>query len=132
MTCKTYMFTRLAAVLTLLTVLCGFHGTAQVADSMIVDVARLNFYEQINDQCWFVAAPKGSVPTEKIPQLDYRSDNIRKYKDGFPESLLEKDNFLKFVLSNSSDSVMEVYISPAIYFRRIALYKASDFTPQAT
>jgi signal transduction histidine kinase len=132
MTCKTYMFTRLAAMLTLLTVLFSLHGTAQVADSMIVDVGKLNFYEQINDQCWFVAAPKGSVPTEKIPQLDFRSDKIRKYKDGFPESLMEKDNFLKFVLTNSSDSVKEVCLSPAIYFRKITLYKASDFTPQAS
>lgn len=126
------MFTRLAALLTLLTVLFGNSGTAQVADSMIVDVGKLNFYEQINDQCWFVAAPKGSVPTEKIPQLEYRSDKILKYKDGFPESLLEKDNFLKFVLTNSADTLKEVCLSPAIYFRKITLYKASGFGPQAT
>lgn len=126
------MFTRLAAMLTLLTVLFSFHGTAQVADSMTVDVGKLNFYEQINDQSWFVAAPKGSVPTEKIPQLEYRNDKIRKYKDGFPESLLEKDNFLKFVLTNSSDTVIEVCLSPAIYFRKITLYKASDFSSQAS
>lgn len=132
MTCKTNMFTRLAAALTLLTVLTASRGTAQVADSMIVDLGRLSFYKQINDQCWFASAPKASVPAEEIPQLPFRNDNIRRFKEGFPESLLEKDNYLKFILYNSADTARAICLSPAIYFRDISLYKASGEGTDAT
>lgn len=126
------MFTRLTAGLVLLTLLSHFTGTAQVADSMVVDIGKIRFYEQINDQSWFISAPKGTVPAEHIPRLDFSKKWINKYRLDFPDSLLQKDNYLKFILCNSADTMREIYISPAIYFSNISLYKASDESADAS
>jgi signal transduction histidine kinase len=131
MTWKSYMFNRLAAGpiiigLTILSVFITTPGKAQTPDSMVIDVGKIRFYEQINDQSWFAAVPKGTVAVDSLPYLNFRSDRIRRYKDGFPQSLMEKDNVLKFILYNSADTVREVLLSPAIYFTKINLYKASD------
>jgi signal transduction histidine kinase len=116
----------IAIGLTLLSVFVTLQGLAQVPDSMVIDISKLKFYEQIDDQCWLASAPKGKVTKDRIPHLNYRSDQIRTYRGNPPDELLEKDNFLKFVLYNSADTVQEVLMSPAIYFSRITLYKASD------
>lgn len=130
------MFSRLKAGpiaigLTLLSVFVTLQGLAQVPDSMIVDVGKLRFYEQIDDQCWLASAPKGKITPDKIPHLTYRSDEIRTFKGDPPDELLERDNFLKFILYNSADTVREILLSPAIYFSRIAVYKATDETANA-
>jgi signal transduction histidine kinase len=136
MTCKTNLNTWRAAGpliigITLLTVFGTLKGMAQVPDSMIIDVAKVRFYEQIHDQCWFVSTDKGKYPIDSIPHLPFRSDRIRKYKDGFSKVFMERANYLKFILYNSADTVREVLLSPAIYFNYIQLYQASDTSVNA-
>lgn len=130
------MFLRLTAGpiaigLTLLSVFVWTLAAAQAPDSMVADVSKFSFYEQINDQSWFANLPKGEATAENIPTLPFSSKHILRYKSAFPDSLIEKDNVLKFILYNSADTAVEVLFSPAIYFSRITLYKASDESEQA-
>jgi signal transduction histidine kinase len=137
MTRKTNMLFRLASApaIIILTILFAFISTpaaAQAPDSMVVDVSKIRFYEQINDQSWLACLPKGTAKADNIASLPFRSENLLKYVWGFPDTLIEKDNVLKFILYNSADTAIEVLFSPAIYFSRITIYKASDESPNAT
>jgi signal transduction histidine kinase len=105
--------------------LLSINSYAQEPDSMTIDVAKVRFYELINQKCWFAHQPKGLVPVSAIPSLPYSNKYVRKYQNGFPDSLVEEDNFLKFVLYNSADTVKNIIISPAVYCKTINLYRAS-------
>jgi signal transduction histidine kinase len=142
MTVKTNMMARLCAgqfaaalqltfigrwMLTAIITCCSLAAFAQSADSGAVDVARIRFTKHIYDQCWFYAAPKGSTSPEQFPAYPYiRSARHMLRLMDVPDTLMERDNLLKFIVYNSSDSVEEICVSPGMYCNVIELYKAEQ------
>ena len=112
-------------VLAVMATCCSLVSFAQSPDSGAIDVSRIRFTRQIYDLCGFYAAPKGSATPEKIPTYPYRNKQIIRLMD-VPDTLMERDNLLRFTVYNSSDSVEEICVAPGIYCNVIDLYKAGE------
>jgi signal transduction histidine kinase len=113
-----------ALIFSILLLFCTYSGQGQEKDTMTVDVARVRFMQLIDEQCWFASLPKRTVPDAEIPLLNF-TPNVERYHPNIPARLMENDNFLKFILYNSADSVKDVCVLPAFYCRTISIYKAS-------
>jgi signal transduction histidine kinase len=107
-------------------------GHAQDADTMTIDVTKVRFSKGIQEHVWFTSRPKMEVTDSEIPQLQFRSDLVRKYNPRFPDKLIEKDIFLKIVVDNSSDSIENLCFLPAFFCRNIKIFKASPGDPSGT
>lgn len=109
--------TLLAGLLILL--LCSsLSGLAQT-DSNLIDVAKLRWFK--NDIVGFDLSvqPKGKTTDAAIATLPYNT-----LQKGLPEIYMERDLFLRFTLSNTSDSVKEVYFLPGFYCKNIRVFQA--------
>ncbi len=104
-----------------------FEGFAQ-NDTLMIDVAHIRLDSSIAKQCWFTTRPKGeAVPDSAIPLLPFKPGAIAKYYPHYPPaaSLIEKDNYLKFFLYNSGDSVKDLVFLPGFYCWKIELFKST-------
>ncbi|MFT3824619.1 MAG: 7TM diverse intracellular signaling domain-containing protein [Chitinophagaceae bacterium] len=112
------------SILLLLTI----KASAQQADSGVIDISHIRFHDPIINQCWFIAAPKGTISNSQLPQLQYKKGKINQQS---LSKYIEQDNFLKFTLYNGADTAVKMFFVPGIYTKNIELFKAPASRPDS-
>src|SRR5262249_11680076 len=103
---------------------------ARQSDSITADIAKFRFDDYFGPRCLFATSSQGAVPEKEIPLLHFQPGRIDHAHPRSPaDSLMEKDNYLRFILYNSSDTIKEVCFLPGFYCRDIRLFKASPDDP---
>ncbi len=109
-------------LLTIISCLLLLRPAAQVIDAAVVELADLHHFDSSNKKYAFVSTPKNTVADAAIPSL-FQSAKPRR-QGPVPDSLMERDCFVRFILHNNSDTVREVYFVAGYYLHTLQLYKA--------
>jgi signal transduction histidine kinase len=96
---------------------------SQTVDSSIIRLSRVHFFDSIEKKCFRVAEPIGAVPDKDIPLI--RFPDKATTRRTVPDSLMEKDCFLKFTVYNDTDSSGRFFFNPGYSIRNAAIYGAS-------
>src|SRR5450432_3124601 len=112
----------LASLLLLVGAQCAY---TQPNPPQSIDLAGIGIMNDMADST-FVAFSnsKGLAPAE-LPSLPF-SKGTRQFSQFIPPSLVNATTIMKFILSNSSDSVQNVFFCPGFLFRSIDLYKMDE------
>jgi len=66
---------------------------------------------------------KNAIPDEKLFNIEFTDSLPGAWRSRVPPSVIEKELLLKFYLSNTSDSLEQLYFYPAAYCNSIRLFK---------
>jgi signal transduction histidine kinase len=107
-----------AGVLVLL--LFSSHFSYAQPDSGAIDVAKIRLFRAETEGFQLSVHPKQEVSDSAIPSLSWR-----RFSSQLPPEYMEKDIFLRFVFTNSSDSAKEFFFLPGYYVRHLKIFQAS-------
>lgn len=116
-------------LLALLCCLIIFRSHGQTGDTSVIHLDHLRFFDSVEKKCYLYAAPKNKVKVAEIPYLPYAAKPMR--RRSVPDSLIEKECFLKLILYNNTDTVREVYFVPGYHLRDIEMYTTQLNTPSS-
>ncbi len=97
---------------------------ADSARMVAIDLARTGIIDDIADDVQVCFSNVKEIPPTALPALRF-SQSARKYYQFIPPGLVNGRAIMKFVLSNSSDSIQQVFFCPGFLFRQIDLFKSS-------
>src|SRR5882724_3496448 len=111
-------------------VLLSISGYSQEPDTTSADISNFRFEDYLGAKCFLATTARGSLPDREIPKLNFQPNHISNVHLRFPpDSMMEKDNYMRIVLYNSSDTIKEFCFLPGFYCRSIELFKSSVNDP---
>jgi signal transduction histidine kinase len=90
-----------------------------------MDVGKLRFFSDLYKSMRYEIIPT-NAPATAVISTDINknlSETWRRHR--VPADIIEHDLLVKFTLSNTSDSLQQVYFYPGAYFEKIELYRVS-------
>jgi signal transduction histidine kinase len=112
----------LASLLSLIGAQCAYTQPNQPPS---VDLASTGIMDDISDYTLVSFSNAGILSPSGLPALPFSKDT-RKFSQFIPPGLVNATTIMKFALSNSSDSVQNVFFCPGFLFRSIYLFKMDD------
>src|SRR6516165_4852659 len=88
-----------------------------------IDAANIRFSKNMYRFVQVSVREKNSVSDEQLSTLPITDSLPRGWRNRFPPSVIEKELFLKFYLSNSTDSFQKLFFYPGAYFNSIRIFE---------
>jgi two-component system, NarL family, sensor histidine kinase DesK len=104
-------------------VLISFFSHAQTITDSAVDATAIQFASSINEYVLFETCDK-PVADDSIPFLNFTKKIPGKTSMSVPYEMVSKTVYLKFLMKNTSDSLLHVYLFPGFYYTEIEVFSA--------
>ena len=88
-----------------------------------IDAANIRFAKNMYRFVQVNVREKDSTIDAQLPTLNIVDSLPRVWRNRFPPSVIEKELFIKFYLSNSTDSVQTLFFYPGAYFNSIRIFE---------
>jgi len=123
---KTAVFAKFYLVFSLVPLLaltgCSSSYQHSLSTPDTVDVANIRFAKNMYRFVQVQVRDKNTTRDDELGNLNITDSLPRIWRSRFPPSIIEKELFLKFKLSNHSDSIQKLYFYPGAYFNSIRLF----------
>jgi hypothetical protein len=88
-----------------------------------VDAGNIRFAKNMYRFVQVNVREKNSTTNEQLQSLEFSDSLPRIWRNRFPPSVIEKELFLRFYLSNSGDSTQKLFFYPGAYFNSITIFE---------
>ena len=92
-------------------------------DKNTIDISKVHFSTPLNDIAFFEATDT-AVAEDAMPQLRFSQKLLQGFPPDIPLKVSGKNIFLKFTAHNSSDSIVQAYFFPGLFFTDIKVFKS--------
>jgi len=92
-------------------------------DKNTIDISKVHFSTPLNDIAFFEATDT-AVAENAMPQLRFSQKLLQGFPPDIPLKVSGKNIFLKFTAHNSSDSIVQAYFFPGLFFTDIKVFKS--------
>ena len=93
-------------------------------DPASIDVATIRFAGRISNKALFFVDPTNNIEGTDIKSIPFTDTIPAGLAHRIPGKLIKKNIYLKFTLTNTSDSSINLFYLPGFYFEEITIYKA--------
>ncbi|MHA4810592.1 sensor histidine kinase [Flavitalea flava] len=93
------------------------------------DLAKTGILDDISEYTSLYFSKTNTISPAELPSLSFPVRGTKKYEHFIPVSHVNTKAVLKFVLSNSSDQEVVVFLCPGFFYDTIRLYSMNDSTP---
>src|SRR5271170_4428404 len=94
-----------------------FTHSQTATPSDVIDAAAIDYASSINEYVLFQTRDN-PVADDSIPYLDFTKKIPGKNSMRIPYEMISKTLYLKFMMKNTTDSLLQVYFYPCIYYKK--------------
>jgi signal transduction histidine kinase len=105
-----------------------FTSGQKAKDPGVLEASSIEYAGLINEYVFYEFGSK-PVRDTQIPTLGFTGRIPGKNSMNIPYEMVNQTLYLKFMMSNSSDSLLQVYFFPGFYYKKIEIFSASPEDP---